>query len=515
MTQAGVRHVVAAALLAVSGACASSQAPRSPSLPAPPTTAASGASAPSTDAEGTSASPSPRDRALGNAFLARFIAADAGALWSVRLERLEPRAVLASHNAERLVLPASNLKIATLAAAATRLGWDHRFRTTVHAAGQRTGHVLRGDLVVVGGADPTIGRGSDPLSTFRDWARQLRAQGIERIDGDLIGDPTRLGEEWLGDSWSWEDLPFGYAAPYSGLVFHENIVRVRITPGETPDAPARVTTWPVGYGLDMTADVQTSATVPGPAVQATRALGSPVLEVRGTVPVGGAMVERLVTVSDPARYFLGALRTALAEEGVEVRGRTRVERVDDAAIGPAIVVHDSAPLGELAQRFMKVSQNLYGEIFLRALAGVATPASSGIASARSALQSALADLGIGVGTVQGLDGSGLSRRDFMTADAIIRLLRAMNQPPHRESFRATLPIAGQDGTLANRFTASPCVGRLLAKTGTLSHARALSGYITSASGDEYAFAVIANNFLALARDIDRIVEDALAMVCAA
>ena len=91
----------------------------------------------------------------------------------------------------------------------------------------------------------------------------------------------------------------------------------------------------------------------------------------------------------------------------------------------------------------------------------------------------------------------------------------MAQPPHRDAFRATLPIAGRDGTLTNRFAGSPCAGRLLAKTGTLSHARALSGYVTSASGDEYVFAVIANNFLAPARDIDRIVEDALALVCAA
>jgi D-alanyl-D-alanine carboxypeptidase/D-alanyl-D-alanine-endopeptidase (penicillin-binding protein 4) len=102
----------------------------------------------------------------------------------------------------------------------------------------------------------------------------------------------------------------------------------------------------------------------------------------------------------------------------------------------------------------------------------------------------------------------------VTARAITTLLHAMRQPPHKDVFRATLPIAGTDGTIGSRFTGSPCAGRLLAKTGTLAHARALSGYITSASGVEYVFSVIANNFLLPNRDVDAVVEDALALVCA-
>ena len=512
MTGRGARHVLLAALVTSCGACAFRQAPPSP--PPGPAVPSASPSTPSPSPASASAAAHARDVALGRAVSTRFTDADATALWSVRLERLDTGSVLASHNADRLVLPASNLKIATLAAAATRLGWDHRFRTTLHATGARDAHVLRGDLVVVGGADPTIGRGADPLATFREWARMIRTQGIERIEGDLVGDPTRLGEAWLGDSWSWEDLPYGYAAPYSGLVFHENVVRVRITPGNAPGAQARVTTWPLDYGLDVAASVSTSAAASPMTAQATRALGSPRIEVRGTVPVDAATVERLVTVAEPGHYFLAALRAALTEAGVDVRGRSRVQRVDDATLGAPVLVHESAPLREVAQRFMKVSQNLYGEILLRALAAREAPTAPDIADARAALQSALADLGVDTGTVQGLDGSGLSRRDFMTAGAVTRLLHAMAQPPHRDAFRATLPIAGTDGTLATRFKGSACAGRLLAKTGTLAHARALSGYITSASGDEYVFAVIANNFLAPARDIDRIVEDALALVCA-
>ena len=501
----GSGQLLAAALgLCLTGACATRQAPP-PSAPPRTGTASS--------EPGPGAPSSVREFSLAESVNARFAAADATALWSVRIERADTRASVVDRNAERLVLPASNMKIVTLAAAATRLGWDYRFRTALYATGTRDGHVLQGDLVVVGGADPTIGRGSDPLATFRGWAQQLRATGIQRVEGDLVGDPTRFGERWLGDSWSWDDLTFGYAAPYSGLIFNENVVRVRIEPSESPDTDAVVSLAPQASGLEVRADVRTSAAVPSAVVEMNRDLQGPVLDVTGSVPVGGAPVERNVAVQDPPRYFLGALRSVLAAEGIEVRGRTRVAHTSDATLGTPLLVHESAPLRDVAQRFMKVSQNLYGEVLLRVLtARTATSASPG--DARDVLQETLDTLGVPTGTVQGLDGSGLSRRDFVTAHAIVTLLRQMDGPPHREPFRATLPVAGKDGTLASRFKGNACAGRLIAKTGTLSHARALSGYITSASGTPYVFSVIANNFLVPTREIDAIVEEALGLVCA-
>lgn len=478
----------------------------------------------------------PADAALAEAFERRFAAADASALWAVRLERIEPRvwegsavaaglqaasgdgggsappAVLVSRNADRLVLPASNMKIVTLAAAATRLGWDYRFRTELHATGTRDGHTLRGDLIVVGGADPTIGRGDDPLATFRAWARQLRTQGVQRIEGDLVGDPSRFGEQWLGDSWSWDDLPAGYAAPYSGLIFNENVVRLRVAPGPSEGAAAVVTASPVAYGLHLNRAARTGAAGQTSTVRVTRELGTSVIDITGTLPLDAAPIDRVVSVSDPARFFLGALRAALAEEGIDVRGRTRVAATGDLG-GKPVLVHESAPLSDVAQRFMKVSQNLYGEVLLRVVTATA-PTGASPAAARATVQEALTDLGVPTGSVQGVDGSGLSRRDFVTARAITTLLLAMAQPPHRDAFRATLPVAGRDGTIATRFKSGPCVDRLVAKTGTLSHARALSGYVRSASGSEYVFSVIANNFLAPAREIDAVVDSALGLVCA-
>jgi D-alanyl-D-alanine carboxypeptidase/D-alanyl-D-alanine-endopeptidase (penicillin-binding protein 4) len=507
-----------AATLAIAAPLAGGCAARQASSPAGHSAPATGAQTPAM--AGGSVTPvaptrplSAEEASLAAIVGARFDAADALALWSVRLERADTHAVLVSRNAGRLVLPASNMKIVTLAAAATRLGWDYRFRTALYAAGTLDRHTLRGDLVVVGGADPTIGRTPDPLSTFRDWARQLRARGIQRVEGDLVGDPSRYGDEWLGDSWSWDDLTFGYATPYSGLIFNENVVRIRVVPASAPGRPAAVTMSPAGSGLDVRADVSTGVEGSPSSVRLARGLASPVLDVTGSIPAGGKPVERTVSVPEPARYFLGALRQALVEEGIEVRGPTRLARTADPELGDVLLVHESPALDEVARRFMKVSQNLYGEVLLRVLAAHERDGTSP-ADVRAALQETLGALGVPTGAVQGLDGSGLSRRDFVTASAIVTLLRQMAEPPHRDRFIATLPIAATDGTLTNRFKGNACAGRLLAKTGTLSHARALSGYITSASGTPYVFSVIANNFLSPTRDIDGVVEEALGLVCA-
>ena len=493
MTRRGARalRLIAGLLVCLAPACTATRGPRATagSIPA-------AATAP--------------DAAVAGRVEARFAAAESEALWSVRIERADTRAVVVDRQSDRLVIPASNMKIVTLAAAATRLGWDYRFQTTIGSRGGREAHVLRGDLLVVGGADPTIGSGTDPLATFREWAQTLRASGLRRIDGDLIGDPSRFGVDWLGDTWSWGDLPFGYGAAYSGLTYHENMARLTVTPADSPDSEALVSLDPEGTGLVVSARVVTSASVPTAALQVRRDPGSAVLSVEGTVPIGGAALTRTVAVPDPAMFFLTAFRTALAEAGVEVRGRTRVEPTADPG-DTVLLTHWSEPLAQVAHRFMKVSQNLYGEALLRVLA---PERATSMADARRITASTLETLGVTAGQVQGIDGSGLSRRDFLTSRALVTLLQAMAQPPHREVFRATLPVAGVDGTLASRFKDGPCAGRLAAKTGTLSNVRALSGYLTSATGTPYVFSVIANNYLGAAARIDEVVDEALNALCA-
>src|SRR5690606_12318943 len=152
---------------------------------------------------------------------------------------------------------------------------------------------------------------------------------------------------------------------YSGLTFHENTVRVRVTPAARPGEPAHVYVEPLEGLVSLDAHVQTvDATASAPRVAVTRAPGSETITLRGEVQVGAEPTTLTVAVPDPARAFLAAFRIALALEGVDVRGTERVASLTPPdSVAPQLVLaqRQSAPLAEVAVRFMKVSQNLYGE----------------------------------------------------------------------------------------------------------------------------------------------------------
>jgi D-alanyl-D-alanine carboxypeptidase/D-alanyl-D-alanine-endopeptidase (penicillin-binding protein 4) len=491
----GLTAVVASVWLAVTG-CAGRSIPTT----APPTPSA---------ARGDAGVPTPAGHAAHLA--AVFDAApDTLTTWSALFTWADTGEVIYARDPDRRLLPASNMKLVTLATAAHRLGWPYRFPTTLSAVAPVDGTV-HGNLYVRGSGDPTLGWPTDAADlALREWARALRARGVVRIEGDLVGDPDAYGDDRLGDNWSWNDLTFGYAAPYAGLTFHENTVAVTVEPSPRAGVPAQVRIAPDGSGLEVDAEVQTVAPDTPTRLTLHRPLGSHVLHVRGEAAAGAVPVVRYVAVPDPARFFLEALRRALAVEGIDVRGTTRVEALAADVDGGVRVVHQSAPLADIAVRFMKVSQNLYGEALLHAVDPQPTAT---LASRRAAVASALTDLGVPTDDIQVADGSGLSRRNFVSASTLVALLRALSAPAHRETFVRTLPIAGVDGTLEQRLRGTACEGRVRAKTGTLSHARALSGYVATASGRDIIFSVLANNHLRPTSDVDAVVDDALVGLC--
>lgn len=149
--------------------------------------------------------------------------------WGVLVQSLRTGETLYSLNAGKLFIPASTMKIITLAAAAERLGWSYTYETRLFAAGAVENGVLRGDLIVVGSGDPSItAEHSDAL--FDSWAARLKAAGIAVVDGRLIGDDNEFEDNGLGFGWSWDDLPTDDAAPVGALQFNENAVRVAVAP---------------------------------------------------------------------------------------------------------------------------------------------------------------------------------------------------------------------------------------------------------------------------------------------
>ena len=424
----------------------------------------------------------------------------AHAAWAIDVRSLATGELLYQMNVGKLMMPASNMKILTLAAAAEVLGWDARFSTTLETAAAVEGGVLRGDLIVRGGGDPTINsRNGRAAALFDEWAGTLKSAGIRQIDGRIVGDDQAFDDEGLGDGWSWDYLQYGYAAPVGALQYNEDVAELTVGPGETAGDPA-IVRLAAGSGLTVLNRCVTSAAGVTETVGYRRRLDQAVLEVTGMIPPGAQTISRNVAVLNPTVFFAHSLKDALAARGIEIRGDA--VDIDEVAAGLAppsaerrvLATAWSAPLREVAGVLMKVSQNLYAETLLKATGAVAGGLGT-TAAGRQTVQRTLAGWGISEGSYVMADGSGLSRYNYVTAATITRILEQMYKDArHREAFMAALPVAGKDGTVATRMRRTRADGNAMAKTGSIANVRSLSGYVRTRDGEPLVFAMIANDF---------------------
>jgi D-alanyl-D-alanine carboxypeptidase/D-alanyl-D-alanine-endopeptidase (penicillin-binding protein 4) len=419
------------------------------------------------------------------------------------------------HGATWLV-PASTMKVLTSVAAAERLGWGFRFETRLVAMGPIVNGTLRGDLLVVGGGDPSINpRHPARAAAFDQWARALKAKGVVHIAGHIVGDDSAVEQPGWGIGWAWDDLVEGYGAAYAALQYHEGEVTVTIGPGSTPGAPAVLYLSPANHGLLVDHRAVTGAEATTPRLTLSREPGTRFLHVDGNAPLQAAPVSAVTAVANPTLYFTDELRAALQRHGIVVDGAAAdIDDLSDrpqAAAGTALLVDLSPPLSEIADVTLKWSRNEYAEAMLMALD--ATPPATA-AEAIPVLRQTLADMGVDPGGYTTRDGSGLSRNDYLSADALVATLSAAWQRPHlRETLATTLPQAGRSGSLADRLKGTPAEGRVRAKTGSMSNVRSLAGFVETAAGEPLAFAFLVNGFDVRASEIDaRVDEMLLAMV---
>jgi D-alanyl-D-alanine carboxypeptidase/D-alanyl-D-alanine-endopeptidase (penicillin-binding protein 4) len=433
-------------------------------------------------------------------------------VWGVDIRSLDTGEVLYQHDAGRLMMPASNMKIVTLAAAANVLGWDYRFKTTLETAAPIEGSILKGDLFVRGGGDPTINaRDGRAAALLTEWVTALRAVGIQQIDGRVIGDDQRFDDEGIGPGWAWDYLQYGYAAPVGALQFNEDLATLTISPAAQPGVPADVRLTP-GSGLRLLTRVTTGATDSTSDVNYRRRLDEPVLEVTGSIAAGSTAAERTVAVVNPTVFFAQALKDFLIEHGIAVSGPAvdlddvAAEFVTNAAERRVLVSSDSPPLRDIATVLMKVSQNLYAETLLKAV-GAARGGLGTFEGSLSVVRAEVTALGVPQDGYVLVDGSGLSRYNYLAPSTITLILEKMYKDErHRDAFLATLPIAGKDGTISTRLRRTRAEGNALAKTGSISNARSLSGYIRTRDGEMLVFSILANDFVIPAATVNWIAD---------
>jgi serine-type D-Ala-D-Ala carboxypeptidase/endopeptidase (penicillin-binding protein 4) len=434
--------------------------------------------------------------------------------WGVHLVSLATGQTLYRHGAEQAFMPASTLKVITGAAALTLLGADFRYQTRFSATGTVRAGVLQGDLVIRGSGDPTLsGRfGGDPRAPIRAWADSLRARGITRVAGGIVGVDSAFVGPTLGSGWAWDDLPAAYSAEVGALQFNEGALELQVIPGAI-GSPAIVLLEPFTQYVPVLNQTITAPPGATARLEISRDPRTPAITVSGVVPADTPAVVQRLAIRGPTDFFLAVARETLREAGVVVEGQALAvndwPELRNPALETPLFTHLSPSLREILPAVLRPSQNQIAETLLRTLGrerGGEGSARAGVAVVDSLLRA----WELPVQSFRMADGSGLSRYSLLTPELLSAVLVRMSTHPEWELWSSSLPIAGQTGTLANRMRDPPLAGRVHAKTGTLTGVRGLSGYLRTEAGETLVFTFLVNNHLRPAAVVDRVMEAALA-----
>ncbi|HXN20601.1 MAG TPA: D-alanyl-D-alanine carboxypeptidase/D-alanyl-D-alanine-endopeptidase [Candidatus Binatus sp.] len=450
--------------------------------------------------------------------------------WGISIVDGDNGETLYELNADKFVTPASNAKIFTTALALSMLGPDFRFHTTLQTTGLLgpDGRLI-GDLVLVGNGDPDLSnrkfpyagkvkQEGTPEAPLAELVEAAVAKGLKEVDGDIIADDSYFPYDPYPAGWSVGDLFFTFGAPVSALAFNDNSFSIEVSPAGREGEAATLRVEPAAANGSFAYELNTASSNGKPDFSVVRQPGQNFVLLRGSIPAGHAPIKLDFAMSDPGEVAALGLKQTLESRGIKVTGGVRVRHSEaprpfDPMVVPAgartvpgalnadrapatselvLADHISPTLLESIRVTNKVSQNLHAELFLRTVARE----KAGIGSTEAGIwveQNFLKTIGIADGDVVLSDGSGLSRDDLVTPRAVVQLLRYISQQPWGADYIATLPIAGVDGTLENRMKETAASGRVFAKTGSLEHVRAMSGYATTVRGEHLLFTIFGNN----------------------
>lgn len=448
--------------------------------------------------------------------------------WGIEVVSLSTGKVLYARNQDKLFTPASNTKLFTTAAALALIGPDYSFRTTIETSGTLDKHGrLTGDLVLVGRGDPNLSgrelpyalhtqRNDHPIQVLEQLADTLVQKGVKYVDGDIIADDSFFAFERYGEGWSQDDLVWADGAPVSALTVNDNVIFVNVLPADRAGDRAFVSITPFADYYHIDNRIITTPSGTARDIHINREPGSTTLTLWGNMPLDDAGANEALAIEDPAEFAATLLRQLLESRGIAVYGQQRTRHTELASLSTVTVTaiapsrggdepsralqpqplvlasYDSKPLIEDVRVINKVSQNLHAEILLRLLGrekGTSGTVEGGLEVVRGFLNKA----GISKDEYLFYDGSGLSRQNLVTPHAVAQLLSFAATQPWGKSFRDTLPLAGVDGSLAERFKNVSVQGRVYGKTGSLGGVKTLSGYATTDRGEQVAFSILSNN----------------------
>ena len=424
--------------------------------------------------------------------------------WGVMVVSLSSGDTLFGHNSDRMLLPASTMKLFTSALALDHFGPEGRFETQLLHTGKIANGVLNGDLILRGAGDPTLGgsptvNGDTPPITA--LARAVANAGISRITGSIVGDASEFDDGKVPDGWKRRYLHASYAARVSALSFNENKIGILVKPA---GKAATVRFRPAISGVAVSNTVKIVAKSRGARIVVTQDSVAGRVKVSGWIGALSKERDYILVVENPDLFAAGALNAALESEGVKVDGGIR-----RGEAGPTLEPFATVASPTLEQMIMQMngeSNNHFAELLFRNVGRSVGAHGSAVAS-NSLLGEFLFDkVHADSQSVFAADGSGLSTLDRVTPRAMVQLLNYAKSASWWTSLEQSLPVAGKTETLSRRMRRTAAMGNLRAKTGSTNDVSSLGGYVTAGNGEDLAFAIIYNgtNRWAAREAIDRI-----------
>lgn len=398
--------------------------------------------------------------------------------WGILIKDLQSGDILYSLNSDKFFIPASNVKLLVTAASLIKFGPNFSLKTPVYLNGNSPN---LDSLIIQGKGDPSL-----KTEDLQDLLKQLKDQGIYSIN-TLIFDDSYFPEFSINNSWEWSDLLTYYAPSINSLILNENAVTLTILPTKIGD-PVQLNWSDEIAANQWKIDNQafTSSENSPYNIKINEVLGKSTLAIRGSLAFNSKPDVWGLSILNPANYFALSLRNLLLAEGIKVDNIKVIKSSDNSyEMGDRVILIESDNLSQLIKETNQNSNNLFAESLLKIL-------QIEFKNERI-VNEVLNSLGVNPDTFILADGSGLSRQNLVTPEALVNTLSSMSLTSNSVIYKESLAIAGVNGTLKNRFQDSNVVGNMKGKTGSLTGVSALSGYLERENFPLLVFSIIVNN----------------------
>ncbi|MBI4677505.1 MAG: D-alanyl-D-alanine carboxypeptidase/D-alanyl-D-alanine-endopeptidase [Elusimicrobia bacterium] len=440
------------------------------------------------------------------------------AQWGVCVKDAGTGKTLVDWDSDKSLVPGSTLKLFVTAAALSSLGPEFRFSTLLRHDGAVSAGVLKGNLVIRGGGDPSLGstlvRGGRPMeAVFADWLKALSDKGIKAVQGDVVGDNTLFEGPPIPGSWPWEDAGNYYAAPADALTINDNLYHLYFAPGPGVGADAEVLRMePEIPGLKFVNFMKTGPEDSGDNGYVYNIPAGYHAVLRGTLPAGRKEFAIKGAIPEPALFAAQAFAGFLRKSAIKVVGQARLLRKPVSYDEEKVLCRTpSVPLRDIVRLTNKRSFNLYAEMLSRAVA-LRTGRPASVEGANLAVREHLRSAGIDMAGVRIEDACGLSRLDLVTARAMTDALVFMAKSRFFADYHESLAFPGDPegfGHIKSFGRGTELEKSLRIKSGSLSGVRSYSGYLRNKAGRLLAFTFIVNNYAASPAEIEKIHEELL------